>query len=106
MTNTTTQLAVGTIMVSKNGWEQTNVQFFRVVAVSPTMATLQPVRSIAMDTGDMRGIAMPSTVPNGKPLRRKIQNHDGRALLVLDRYSMGRIATEWSGKEQEFTTYG
>lgn len=94
-------LEVGNVLVSSWGYEQTNVDFFEVVAVRGAVVDLQPIQSEKTYTGDMTGTAMPKPGhPSGEMLRSKRPN---RGAVRLTSYSS---ATLWDGRPRSFSTYG
>ena len=50
---------IGDIFYTCWGYEQTNVDFYEVVAVTPKMAMVKPIRSHRTETGWLQGNAEP-----------------------------------------------
>lgn len=64
--------AVGDVLASSWGYEQTNVNFYEVVAVSGRMLTLREIASKREDRGHYTGLAFPMVGEYvGDPMRRQ-----------------------------------
>jgi len=98
ITTTTAPFAPGDILVSTWGYEQTNVDFFTVVRLTPKgMAVLQPIGTAHRETGPLHGEALPAPDrPHGKTITRKVRvPRDGRAFVSITDYAVARA---WLGK--------
>lgn len=94
-------LEVGQVLVASWGYEQTNVDFYEVIAVRGAVVDLQPIESEKTYTGDMTGTAVPKKGhPAGEVLRSK---RPTRGAVRLTSYSS---ATLWDGRPRCFSTYG
>lgn len=90
------------------GYEQTNIDFFKIIKRSGDFVTLQPLKSIETSSGalTMTGTAMPGEVDtSGKIIRRKIHTRDGKesGLSIEKSYGWAQL---WDGMPEHFTSYG
>ncbi|WP_425543433.1 hypothetical protein, partial [Microbacterium aurantiacum] len=73
-------LTVGAILVSRWGYDQTNVDYYEVVSATPKTVTLRPIRSrVTGDAGFMAEYVAP--VPGeytGEAFRRKVHHYSDR----------------------------
>jgi hypothetical protein len=72
----TIKVEVGDVFVSTWGYDQTNVDYYQVVAVSGQMATVRAIKGEGEDDGFMTGKCVP--VPDqfcGEPRRVKLQKY-------------------------------
>ena len=91
---------VGEILSGSYGYEQTNVHFYEVMAVTPTFLTVREIKSDAIPTGDMTTKEMP--IPGdytGDHMRRKIWRN-----VVFVTKSI--LATKWDGQPEHGSSYG
>jgi len=94
-------LKVGDILNTSWGYEQTNVEFYEVVAVSGVMVTLRQIAASTTETGFMYGTMFP--YPGtfiGEPIRRRAS-----ASNWVKIHSSAR-ASPWNGKPQHVSWYG
>lgn len=95
-------MKVGDIMVSSWGWEQTNVDFYQVVAVTRAFVYVRQISSENTSIGDMRGTCMPvkdSFMSDDAPARYKCNNDNAIKLASYAR------ATKWDGNPKSWTSY-
>lgn len=93
-------IEVGQIMVSSWGYDQTNVDFYEVIAVRGAVIDLQPIKSEKHYTGDMTGKATPKRgEPAGDVLKSK---RPRRGYVRLTSYSSAGL---WDGRPMSFTEY-
>jgi len=65
-------LKVGDVLNTSWGYEQTNVDFYEIVAVSGSMVTLRQIAASLTENGDMCGMTVPQPGKFiGEPLRRR-----------------------------------
>lgn len=95
-------MKVNDILVSKWGYEQTNVNFYKVIKVTKTMATIQELDIIELRE-DMTGWEMPIDKVKGQPFRRKIHTLNDEEFIYIEKYSRAR---KWNKKKQRYTSYG
>jgi len=114
MTNTTTTASpsrtplVGDILVSSWGYEQTNIDFYRVVKVTSARATIIPMGKITVQSGAMSGKVVPNMNQTfGTPMSRSFKsftNWENEPSYGVKINSYER-ATPWSGEAMEYTSY-
>ncbi|MDR3138458.1 MAG: hypothetical protein LBT95_02165 [Treponema sp.] len=95
----------GDILVAQWGYEQTNVDFFQVIGLTGTMATIREIeKREEYDGNTMAGKARPvKDVFIGGAVRRKAKSgHNGQEYLKIEPYS---FAYPWDGTPQRFSTY-
>lgn len=86
----------GTIMKSTWGYDQTNVDFFKVTKVNNGWAWMQPVGQVMVEqTGYLSETVIPSNEPAGKVFRRKIQSYSMGDYVRINSYAGASI---WSGQ--------
>lgn len=95
-------MKVNDILVSHWGYEQTNVNFYKVTKVTKTMLTIQELDVIELDNEDMTGWEMPIDKVKGKPFRRKIHTSNGKEFVYINNYS---IAKKWNKNRERYTSY-
>lgn len=89
---------VGLILSSSWGYEQTNVDFYRVEAVRGRMVELVKLEAIEVEHGDMRGKVVPSDQPKGERLWRRWKGSG----CAIASYAW---ASPWDGRPARFTSY-
>lgn len=93
-------LKVGDVLNTRWGYEQTNVEFYQVVAVSGVMVTLRQIAATKTDAGFMSGTKVPH--PDnfiGEPIRRRA---NARNSVKIDGVCG---ASPWDGKPQHVSWY-
>jgi hypothetical protein len=96
-------IATGTIFVSTWGYDQTNVDFYRVVRSTAASVWLQKVgQRVEEQTGYMSETVMPTEQTCGEVFRRKVQMYGDTAYASINDYASAR---EWSGKPVMQTHY-
>jgi hypothetical protein len=102
--NDNAALLVGAILASSWGYDQTNVDFYRVEKVQNGWATLQQIAS--QETGDgWTGKVVPAEPHRliDQPFRRKIGgNFDGEPYLRISSYEYAR---PWDGRPKSVSHY-
>jgi len=96
-------LNVGTIMVSTWGYDQTNVDFYRVTRSTASSLWLEPVGQEVTEVGAfMSEYVVPTSKATGPVFRRKAKTFMGETVVGLqDRAS----AWPWNGKPVLQTHY-
>src|SRR5262245_18240267 len=95
---------VGAILEDQWGYEQTNIDYYRITKRSGWWVTLEPIGKLETDgqhwpTGTC--VPDPSKV-TGKPFRRKLRFYDGRiGGLQIDH----GWCTAWDGRPSHWTAY-
>lgn len=93
-------LAVGDILVSSYGYEQTNVDFYEVVAVQNRTVTLRELAQEREATGPMSGHAVPRPGHYvGEPIRKRANPRNGVKLAA------GVYAHPWNGSKVYWSNY-
>ncbi|HHZ56492.1 MULTISPECIES: hypothetical protein [Xanthomonas] len=94
-------LTVGAVLVSSYGYEQTNVDFYEVVAVQNRTVTLRELVQERQDTGNMSGttIPVPGQYTKAEPLRKRVNPRNGVKL------SSSSYAHPWDGRPQYWSSY-
>lgn len=96
---------VGAIFVANWGWEQTNIDFYQVVHVTPRTVVVQPIQSsIVRQVGWAAEEVEP--VPDstfGPRLRRTVTDDPDAPFIGITSY---KIAELWNGKPCVATYYG
>ena len=94
----------GKIITNMWGYEQTNIDFYKIIKRKGDFATLQPIKQTITNQGDMRGEVMPLDEPDGKTIRRKVHCRDGKESgIAIERYGWASL---WDGEPEHFTSYG
>ncbi len=99
------QYQVGCILNSSWGYEQTNIDFYKIVKRSNNFITLQQIGQNKNYTSDMSGTTLPDiNTTIGQPFRRKLMIHNNQILGCKLEKSYGSISA-WEGKPEQFSTY-
>lgn len=101
---------VGEILFNSWGWEQTNIDWYEVVATGKKSVTLQRIHGQTVETGFMCGTTVPlpgRPVESEKPETKILQvtvNHDGS---VYGPYIKARHGcfSKWDGKAERCSWY-
>lgn len=94
-------LDVGAVLVSSYGYEQTNVDFYEVVAVQNRTVTLRELVQERQDTGNMSGTTtpVPGQYTKAEPIRKRVNPRNGVKL------SSSSYAHPWDGRPQYWSSY-
>lgn len=94
-------LKIGDILCSSWGYEQTNVDFYQVIAVRGAVVDLRKIGQEKEYDGDMTGFAMPKTDHFiGSPLTGKRPSASNAV-----RITSFALAMPWDGRRQRWTNY-
>ncbi len=95
----TTKIETGSVLKSSWGYDQTNINFYRVVDVKNNWATLEPIGQTVIETlaGYMGERVAPFNVTTGKKFRRKIKHFLGEDMVGINTYA---AASLWNGTPQ------
>lgn len=96
---------VGDVLVSSWGYEQTNVDFYQVEAVTPCGVTVRKLLAENIEHSGDRGTCVPLVGqfnPSAKPVRARVKGLPGSDPHI--RINHG-LATVWNGKPQRWTSY-
>lgn len=91
-------LKEGDILYSSWGYDQTNVDFFKVVNATEKMVTLQQVKTHEerLSGGSFGSYnATPTNKDEGKPFKRKIHSYEGQPVVAIRDYAHAR---KWNGE--------
>ena len=97
-------MEIGTVLISKWGWEQTNIDFYEVVKITEKTVTIRQIASkeVESDTS-MSGYVIPDKGSYiGEPIRRKILNAFGKTFVSINSYSSADV---WTGNKERYTAY-
>ncbi|ANG86368.1 hypothetical protein [Microbacterium aurantiacum] len=97
-------LTVGAILVSRWGYDQTNVDYYEVVSATPKTVTLRAIRSRV--TGDA-GFTAEHVAPvpgeyTGEAFRRKVHHYSDRPTVAINSCAS---AYPWNGNDDLATHY-
>ena len=88
-------MEAGTILKSSWGYDQTNIDFFKVVKVSNGWATIQPIGpKIVERTGWASETVVPNEEVTGASFRRKIKVHGSMCWVKIHSFSGADV---WDG---------
>lgn len=96
---------VGTILEGSWGYDQTNIEFYQVVALSPSgkTAKIRELQQASHDTGYMQGRATPKPDAFRGPAKTvRIQGTEGASYCRLKSYC---TLSEWNGQPAHWTAY-
>lgn len=96
----------GKIVTHTWGYEQTNIDFLKIIKRKNDFVTLQPLESIEQyDSQNMRGTCTPGQPKtNEKPFRRKVHTRDDKESgIAIESYGWASL---WDGMPEHFTSYG
>lgn len=97
------QIQEGTVMKSTWGYDQTNVDFYKVTKVKNDWAWLQPMgQAMVEQTGFLSETVVPDNEPFGKPFRRKIKHYAMGDYVAINSY---QGASVWNGNPVTQTHY-
>ena len=93
------KIEAGSILKSSWGYDQTNIDFYRVISVNNNWATLEPIGQTVVETlaGYMGQTVAPSDVTIGKKFRRKVKHFLGEDMVSVKTYA---VASVWNGTPQ------
>lgn len=96
----------GQIFYASWGYEQTNVDFYRVVKLKGDWITLEPIESQESSDGElsMTGRAVPADpiIPTGQPFRRKLNIYPSGSFARIQPYA---FAYPWDGQPKRVSSY-
>lgn len=87
----------GDILYTSWGYDQTNIDWYEVVKVTPKTVSVVQVRSTETETGFMSGYSLP--IPGmqvGKPMRVQVRRYMG---------INGHLAKRWDGEERPYCSW-
>jgi hypothetical protein len=94
---------VGDIFVCSWGYDQTNIDYYKVVAVKNKSVVIAGIGQTRKYTGHMQGETMPDpSQVNPKTITKRIQRSGDSVSLKMTSYSW---AYKWSGKTNHFTEW-
>lgn len=96
--NETKKIEQGVVLRSSWGYDQTNIDFYKVTKVQNGWAWIQSMGQIwVSNEGWMAETVVPGEVIEGKPVRRKIKNFMGEDCIGINSY---QVASIWDGKPE------
>lgn len=96
---------VGKIMYASWGYDQTNIDWYKIVKRSKSTVWLQPIGDMRNETHFMAGVSMPQENVNAGPIiRRKLHMRDGKIIGCSFEQSYGWI-NAWDGKPKGYSSY-
>ena len=101
----TNSVEVGDIFVCSWGYDQTNIDFYKVVKKTKTGVSIVPMSKKVIEYDDryMTGKVLPGEVFVGsKPIRRKLNKYGDKYYISINSFSS---AQKWTGRPETFTTY-
>jgi len=101
----TDTVEVGDIFYCSWGYDQTNIDFYKVVKKTKTGISIVPMSKKVIEYSDqyMTGKVVPGEVYFGsKPMRRKLNKYGDKYYISINSFSS---ASKWSGRPETFTTY-
>jgi hypothetical protein len=122
--NTTDQYQPGAILESSWGYDQTNIDFFKIVKRTNDTIFLLPLHSRNVESGDMCGRSVPGEpykegeyvscvgTWNGKPIRRRLARY--KESINNPPHLVGKVfgcsikhgwCNLWDGSPSHFTSY-
>lgn len=94
---------IGDIFVCSWGYDQTNIDYYKVLAVKNKTVTIAAVAQNRTYTGHMQGECVPvPDVVTGKPINKRINPCDDSVSIKMTSFSW---AYPWSGKTNHFTEW-
>jgi hypothetical protein len=100
-TTATAEVKIGSIFASSWGYDQTNVNFYRVVRCTAKTVTLQEVQNKYVESGDMVGKVIPSDIPKGATFRRTVKYYSAPSVAIED----FAHAYLWHGRPMDVSSY-
>lgn len=101
---TLTNAGAGTILSAQWGYDQTNINFFEVLSVTPKTLVIREIAKTKIESFDMADFVVPAPGEYiGKPMRRKIQDLEGRQYVKINSCTTASI---WEGELQLMTSWG
>ena len=99
----TEAIEIGTIFESSWGYDQTNIDFYKVTGKTAKFVTLQQIGSkIVKETGWAEQVVVPGEVEIGKPFKRKVQTFAWGTYVSISDWAS---ASPWEGKPVRQSQY-
>lgn len=99
----TTMIQPGTIFVSTWGYDQTNVDFYRVTRATAASVWLEPLgQEITEEAGFLAEYVVPTETATGEVFRRKFKTFGETPYVKINDYAG---ASEWNGQPKMQTHY-
>jgi len=100
------KIKTGDVLCASWGWEQTNVDFYRVLKRTPCFVTLQEFGSKVTNNPDKHSMTAevgPAYVLKGEPVKKKVTlSYHGDEEMVMICHGFARI---WDGKPKRTSSY-
>lgn len=91
----------GTILYSSWGYDQTNIDWYKVVRANEKTAWVVRLRAKKTYDGHMHGASEPTDEQFGEVIRRKIKNY-GYDYINIDSYASAYV---WDGRPKGFSEW-
>jgi hypothetical protein len=96
----------GDVWASSWGYDQTNVDFYRVIRTTKTMVVLEAIAKTVREDKKlaMQGTAMPvlDSGTGREDCRRKVHSYDGSPVIEINSFI---CASPWDGSPQRVSWY-
>ena len=97
-------IELNSIMVCSWGYDQTNIDYYQVTAVTEKMVTLRKLKTRVVDstsTSDRVAPVENEFDPHGKPIKRRVVVYDGVPRVKIESYASAR---PWDGQARHATS--
>lgn len=87
-------LQVGQVVVNSWGYDQTNIDYYQVIGVSPNFVTLRAIRAKVTETGCTCGNSVPLSgqfAEDATPERHRVTMYEGQPLIHF-KFGCGRVS--------------
>ena len=108
ITKTPSLPAIGSYLVASWGYDQTNIDFYKIVGYTPSKKSvkLQHVQNkITNFTGPMSEKVVPSETPRGEVITKRIRVNEKNPEYTCASICSVRTAFVWDGKPEEASHY-
>lgn len=97
------KLEVGMIVYASWGWEQTNIDWYKVVKRTDKRIHLQTLKEVRVASGDMSGKTLPSEeIDETCPIIVAVAN---AAYMKICANGYNKYLHVWDGRAKNFTAY-
>lgn len=111
MEATINKIEVGTIFYSSWGYDQTNIDYFQVVKVTPKGVYIREIKDKRTYEGDMHGTSVPVKDDfqdwsllhkENKPVFRRLVDNSSEPAINIKGYNSAWL---WDGQPRSFSTW-
>ena len=97
---------VGSVLYSSWGYEQTDIDFYLVIARKGDWVTVQPMNKVKTYNGHMSGTCVPAEVVEiAKPMRRRLRMDDRGVCYGCKGPDSYNSLRAWDGTPRYFSEY-